>query len=191
MAHALLHRLIRHLRARAPAGAAPDPTDGELLERFLDRRDEAAFEALLCRHGPMVFGVCRRLLGTCADVEDAFQAVFLVFVRKAATVWPRDRVGAWLHGVACNTARKARAVQVHRQAREKPLPSEARLATEAHSDGDWLPLLDEELRRLPGKSGFPGSRRPAGRQTPDAQQAGWPTTPTSKIRSASSTAECV
>src|ERR1043166_4598985 len=79
-------------------------TDGQLLDRFIAGRDAAAFEALVLRHGPMVFGVCRRILRHRQDAEDAFQATFLVLVRRAAAVNPREMVGNWLYGVAQQTA---------------------------------------------------------------------------------------
>src|SRR5262245_46647942 len=96
-----------------------DLTDGELLDSFLIRSDEAAFEALVRRHGPMVFGVCRRLLQAEHDAEDAFQATFLVLVRKAESIVPRDSVGNWLYGVAYRTALKARTRAARRK--EQPL----------------------------------------------------------------------
>src|SRR4029077_17976075 len=85
----------------------------------IERRDEAAFEALVRRHGPMVFGVCRRVLGSVHDAEDAFQATFLVFVRKAAAIVERESVGSWLYGVAHRTAQAALARAGRRSAREK------------------------------------------------------------------------
>src|ERR1700721_3046394 len=75
-------------------------TDGELLTRFLSQRDHCAFTALVQRHAPMVWNTCRRVLGNPNDAEDAFQSTFLVLVRKAETVVPRDRVANWLYGVA-------------------------------------------------------------------------------------------
>src|SRR5262245_3901306 len=92
-----------------------DHADADLLEWFITLRDEAAFEALVRRHGPMVLGVCRRILGNHADAEDAFQATFLVLVKKATSVVPRSLVGHWLYGVACKTARKARAMNDRRR----------------------------------------------------------------------------
>src|SRR5438132_10808010 len=107
--------VIRHLRRAALLDPRGGPGDGQLLEAFLGRRDEAAFEALLRRHGPMVLGVCRRVLGNADDAEDAFQATFLVLVRKAATVRPREMVGNWLYGVAYRTAMKVRAMNAKRR----------------------------------------------------------------------------
>src|SRR5437879_901729 len=84
------------------AGVVGDLTDGQLLERFLARGGgaEAAFEALVARHGPMVFSVCRQVLGTSHDAEDAFQATFLILVRRAGAIRRRDSIGSWLYGVA-------------------------------------------------------------------------------------------
>src|SRR5947209_2408740 len=90
--------VIRHLRRVAFLRDADAMTDEQLLEHFLAQRDEAAFAALVRRHGPMVLGVCRRLLGHPQDAEDAFQATFLVLVRKAASIARRERVGNWLYG---------------------------------------------------------------------------------------------
>src|SRR5205823_7312769 len=109
---------VHHLRRTGllPQGGA---SDAQLLEGFCARRDEGAFEALLRRHGPMVYGVCRRLLQNHHDAEDAFQATFLVLAHKAATVVPRALVGNWLYGVAYHTALKARAETSQRRVKER------------------------------------------------------------------------
>src|SRR5262245_13264431 len=98
--------VMRHLRQAVRRQGAAARTDGQLLTSFIDHGDESAFEALVQRHGPMVLGVCRRLVGNPHDAEDVFQAAFLVLARKASSVRPRERVGNWLHGVALRTAMK-------------------------------------------------------------------------------------
>ena len=124
-------------------------TDGQLLQRYLNRSDQAAFAILVRRHGPMVLGVCRRILGNFADAEDAFQAVFLVLARKSQALASHSAVGAWLHGVARHTALKARAAAAIRGAKEQ---AAARPLTECQeAQNDWLPRLDAELSRLPRK----------------------------------------
>jgi RNA polymerase sigma factor (sigma-70 family) len=142
--------LVRSL-GRAGLLAESGPSDGQLLEWFVARRDQAAFEALVRRHGPMVQGVCRRVAGDFHDADDAFQATFLVLARRAASVEPRERVGCWLYGVAYRTALKARASGARRRGRERPLP-EPLEAPPARDDWRELqPLLDRELDRLPAK----------------------------------------
>jgi RNA polymerase sigma factor (sigma-70 family) len=123
-------------------------TDGELLERFVASRDEAAFECLVHRHGPMVMGVCRRVLGH-ADAEDAFQATFLVLARKAATIRPRGHVAAWLHAVARRTAAKARGAALRRAGRERQLERLPEPAAPAPAGCELPAQVDEELGRLP------------------------------------------
>ncbi len=126
-------------------------TDGELLDRFVAARDEAAFEDLLHRHGPMVLGVCRRTLRNEADADDAFQATFLVLVRKAASIRPRSMVGNWLYGVAHNTALKARAMSTKRSTKEQEA---AERTTPQLTGPSWeylQPILDQELKALPDK----------------------------------------
>src|SRR5262245_1544532 len=116
MARAPLEDLLLRLAGRAAADGA---TDGALLARYVSRRDGAAFEELLRRHGPMVLGVCRRVLGSHHEAEDAFQATFLVLARKAGSVRPREAVGRWLHGVARLAALKARREAARRAERER------------------------------------------------------------------------
>jgi RNA polymerase sigma factor (sigma-70 family) len=147
--------VVGHLRRAALLQGGADLTDGELLECFLARRDEAAFAALLRRHGPMVLGVCRRVLRNEADAEDAFQATFLVLVRKAASVVPRQRVGNWLYGVAYHTALKARAMNRKRRAHERRAGAMAAPAAPAEDWQQLQALLDEELSLLPDKYRIP------------------------------------
>src|SRR5437764_12333029 len=118
--------------------------DRQLLDGFRAARDEAAFAALVRRHGPLVLGVCRRVLGDGPDADDAFQATFLVLARKAGSLRQPERLAAWLYGVAGRTARKARGRRALRRAREGPLP-EGRAAPPARDPCDWRPLLDQVL----------------------------------------------
>src|SRR5262245_48921919 len=141
------HHLCRVFLAPPCSGL----TDGELLEEFVARRDGAYLEAIVRRHGPMVLGVCRRVLRDRHDAEDAFQATFLVLVRRAAAV-PAGAVGNWLYGVAYRVALNARRAAARRRAREKPEADMPHPTT--GPDEDWAelrPLLDDELNRLPDK----------------------------------------
>src|SRR6185369_8670349 len=125
--------------------------DGELVDGFVVRRDDGAFEALVRRHGPMVLGVCRRVLGNEADAEDAFQATFLVLVRKANSIVPRAQVGNWLHGVAHKTALKAKAMARYRRFKEREAgAARGRDVTEDVRES-LLEVLDGELSALPEK----------------------------------------
>jgi HlyD family secretion protein len=146
-----LERLIRSLRTAEPS--AGGLTDAQLLERFVAGRDEAAFELLLWRHGPMVLGVCRRLLRRAADAEDAFQATWLTFVRKAHAIADRAAVGSWLYSVAYRIALRARSALARRAARERADP--ARLAAAPAgappSPGEIGSVLDEEINSLPAR----------------------------------------
>src|SRR5262249_7681342 len=127
-------------------------TDRQLLESFLDRRGEAAFAALLRRHGPMVWGICRRVLHNYHDAEDAFQATFLVLVRKAIALEPRDMIGNWLYGVAYRTAARARARTAKRGLREKQVPALPEPPMpESGRPHHLAELLDRELSCLPQK----------------------------------------
>lgn len=130
-------------------------TDGRLLERFVERGDEAAFASLVARHGAMVLGVCRRWLRDPHDVEDAFQAVFLVLVRRSGSVRDGDRLAAWLYGVAYRVSARARAAASQRQGRERPGLGVEALAVVADRDRtreELLLGLDEEVARLPEPS---------------------------------------
>jgi RNA polymerase sigma factor (sigma-70 family) len=121
-----------------------------LLERFANHRDEAAFEALVRRHGPMVLGVCRRVLAHAQDMEDAFQTTFLVLVRRAGSVERPELLGNWLYGVAYRTALKAKANAARRRDHER----RAACMPREEPDPTWREVrtvLDEELNQLPDK----------------------------------------
>jgi RNA polymerase sigma factor (sigma-70 family) len=141
--------VIDHLRQSVPMPDGAGFGDGELLGRFIERHDETALAALARRHGPMVWGVCRRLLSH-HDAEDAFQATFLVLVRKAASIRSGEMLGSWLYGVARQTALLARRTAARRRAREVQVAEMHDI--EAARQDQWpelRPLLDEELSRLP------------------------------------------
>src|SRR5262245_38504777 len=177
MATNRLRNALEHLRhALAPTGEG-GPTDGQLLARFAATRDEAAFEALLRRHGPLVLGVCRRVLRHAHDAEDAFQATFLVLARKAASIAKRDSVGSWLYGVAFRIACKARAAAARRRARQQPLCDLP--AAEPAPALVWQDLrlvLDEEVNRLPEpyREPFVLCCLEGKTLTEAARQLGWP-----------------
>ena len=141
----VLHNLRRSLLGHDEAGL----TDGELLECFVTRRDEDAFAALMRRHGPMVLGVCRRVLQNEADAEDAFQATFFVLVRKAASIRPRGMVGNWLYGVAHSTALKATAMSTKRLVKEREAAARPRPSVTGETWQELQALLDQELKLLP------------------------------------------
>jgi RNA polymerase sigma factor (sigma-70 family) len=133
------------------AGTLTALSEGQLLERFLARGDEAAFAALLRRHGPMVLGVCRRLLADPHDAEDAFQATFLVLVKKARSIRDRDLLGTWLYRVAHRVAVRARIDARRRRAREVGGAEE--MAAEISRSGreesaELRAILEEEVGRL-------------------------------------------
>ena len=121
--------------------------DSDLLSRFLTNRDEDAFAALVVRHGTLVYGTCRRILGDWHEAEDAFQAVFFVLARRAGTL-RRDRsIGPWLHGVALRVAKKLRGQLVRRRLREMTVARSERVES-AEPDCDFWVVIDEELARL-------------------------------------------
>jgi RNA polymerase sigma factor (sigma-70 family) len=126
-------------------------SEWQLLERYLERRDESAFEALVTRHGPMVLGVCRRMLGGSPEAEDAFQATFLILIRRARDLGPRDAIGPWLYGVATRVAARTRAQAARRQQQSAPLAFAIPDRSGSTIDPDLVEVLDLELSRLPGK----------------------------------------
>src|SRR5262245_47775302 len=137
----VLKEVRRVLRAAQPE----TDSDRTLVERFARTWDERAFAELVRRHGPMVLGVCRRVLRHTADADDAFQATFLILVRRAADVRDPDRLGPWLFGVAWRVATKLRATRLSVSSLPDDLP-----APEAYAS-DWPAELDAAIARLPEK----------------------------------------
>jgi RNA polymerase sigma factor (sigma-70 family) len=127
-----------------------EQTDGRLLKRFASQQDQAAFAALVRRHGPMVLAVCRRVLGNAHDADDAFQATFLVLVRKAGAIARPELLANWLYGVAYRVAVKARANAARRSKHEQRAPVKACVDPVAEATGREVhAVLDAELRHLP------------------------------------------
>jgi len=151
MANREVTAVLNRLRQAALRHDGAGLTDRELLDGFIMRQDEAAFEALVRRHGPMVLGVCQRILRNQADAEDAFQATFLVLVRKASSVRPRGMVGNWLYGVAHNTARNAKAMNLRRRQKEREAGARPKQAAPEEAWEELQTLLDQELPALPDK----------------------------------------
>ena len=149
MANLALNRIVRHLHKVALTGDDARLSDGELLTCFLTHGDEAAFAALVHRYGPMVFGVCQRVLHNRQDAEDAFQATFLVLVRKGNSIVPRDVVGNWLYGVAFRTALEAKKAAAKRREKERKVSRTE--AVHGEVPPDLTEVLDQELDKLPDK----------------------------------------
>jgi len=144
--------VTRYLRRMLVHPLAGELTDAQLLDRFVARRDEAAFEVLIWRHGPKVLGVCHRVLRHDQDAEDAFQATFLTLVRKAGSIGKGQSLGSWLYRVGFRTALRAKSLARKRATCQARL---LRMATvESAPDSVWKELrtvLDEEVSRLPEK----------------------------------------
>jgi RNA polymerase sigma factor (sigma-70 family) len=152
MATGQAHIVLRHLQKLAASPALDALTDGQLLERFVAAQEEAAFAALVRRHGPLVLGVCRRQLRGRADAEDAFQATFVVLFRRARSLDRRGSLAGWLHTVAYHVALRARAAAARRRLQERRVAEMPQ--TECHAEAVWRdlqPVLDDELNRLPEK----------------------------------------
>ena len=154
MARGVHSEALQHVRMLFEAGAVGGLTDRQLLERFRAREGEAAelaFAALVERHGPMVLRVCRRILRDEHDAQDAFQATFLVLVRKAGSLHAHDSLGGWLHAVACRVAACARAAEARRRVHR----AAGGRGGNGHDSGgqrgwdDLGPVLHEEIGRLP------------------------------------------
>src|SRR5438270_10690012 len=146
MAAVQLRKVVCQMRSVLAMRETEGLTEADLWERYVQERDEAAFETLVRRHGPMVLGVCRRILRNEQDAEDAFQATFLVLVRRAASLQSPSTIANWLHGVAYRTALEARSAAARRRAREATI----RVRTVMPEDpwAELWPVLDEELGRL-------------------------------------------
>jgi RNA polymerase sigma factor (sigma-70 family) len=146
---------LRRLRLLASPPAVCDVPDSELLERFVRRRDEAAFAALVYRHGPLVNGVCRRVLGQRQDAEDAFQATFLVLARKAGSIRKGQALAGWLYEVAYHLALRARAGAARRRAQERRTTSMKRATADSAAERELQAAVDEELQRMPDEHRLP------------------------------------
>jgi RNA polymerase sigma factor (sigma-70 family) len=145
------HPIVRFVRRLADAGDSRRATDGELLQRWATQRDETAFELLVHRHGALVWHICRNLLRQTHAAEDAFQATFLVLVRKAGAIGRPELLGNWLYGVACRVALRARKTLARRDATEQQGAETEMALAEEPAVPDLNPLLHEELQRLPAK----------------------------------------
>ena len=144
--------MLVRLRKLLETHVAKELTDGQLLARFAGQRDETAFAALMQRHGPLVYGVCRRVLGHEHDAEDALQGTFLVLARKAKTIHRQSSVAGWLHGVAYRLSLKARQAAGRRRRHEgRAARSEADRPPSELAWRELQVILDEELQRLPDK----------------------------------------
>jgi DNA-directed RNA polymerase specialized sigma24 family protein len=131
MAVARSDAFLKDLRTLYAVGSIGSVTDGQLLDRFVTCRDEAAFEALVERHGRMVLQICRGFLGNAHDAEDAFQATFLVLARQAGSIRKRDSVASWLFGVAGRIAVRAR-VDAARRRKYERRAAEVATRTDVH-----------------------------------------------------------
>jgi RNA polymerase sigma factor (sigma-70 family) len=149
MAGARFDLVLAHARRLATRFEAAKTPDRQLLSAFVQNRDEESFTALVHRHGPMVLGVCRRLLRDSADAEDAFQTTFFVLARKAAAIRDIESTGSWLHGVALRSAHKCRVEQARRRRRERQY-ARTELAETADSMtwGELRGVLDDELGKM-------------------------------------------
>ena len=156
MAGAQLGAALRQIQRLFSEGSSTGLSDTQLLAGFAARRDEAAFAALVARHGPMVLAVCRGILRDPHDAEDAFQATFLVLARKAGSAWAEGQLGGWLHKVAYRIAVRASADAARRRALERRAAEVAAVEyTRDALEDDLRPALHEEVARLPAKLRLP------------------------------------
>jgi RNA polymerase sigma factor (sigma-70 family) len=155
-----------------------EESDPELLRRFAEHRDESAFEAIVRRHGPMVLGVCQRILSHRQDAEDAFQATFLVLVQKASSLRQPELLASWLYVVAGRIARKAKNSQ-SRRVQQEPSAMSTQASPDPRTEAEWrelLSIMDEELQQLPSKYRQPLVLCYLGNMTNEeaAEKLGWP-----------------
>jgi polysaccharide biosynthesis/export protein len=149
--------VVRDIQTLFDVGTASGLSDRQLLDRFVNRHDaEASFEVLVLRHGPMVFRVCQNLLDDRNDAHDAFQATFLILVRRCRSMKRIESVGGWLYGVACRVAARARVESARRRTVEKRAAFRVVEATDASQETDaehavFCPIIQEEVRRQPEK----------------------------------------
>src|SRR5262249_5562994 len=144
MANGPLAMVVRRLRRLVNSREAGEATDSDLLDRFRNRQEESAYEALIQRYGPMVFAGCMRMLHQHQDAEDAFQTTFLVLARKAGSIGQSESLGSWLYSVAYRTALKSRKAQARRH--EEPMLDRAGPAMDSRLAQHGLSArLDEEL----------------------------------------------
>jgi RNA polymerase sigma factor (sigma-70 family) len=156
MPNGQLHTVVQFIRKIAVPRLTVDLSDRQLLEQFIDRRDQGAFAVLLQRHGPLVLSVCQRLLRNIHDSEDAFQATFLVLIRKAKSIAKHESVGSWLHGVAYRIAARARSEAILRRVRERKVePAPAPDLLDEVIRRDLRAMLDEEVLLLPSRCRVP------------------------------------
>src|SRR5438552_3111993 len=154
MPQAQLGAVARHLHRLLGAHQVRDLTDAQLLQRFVTNREEDAFAVLVRRHGPLVLGVCRRVLRHEQDAEDALQATFLTLARHAGSIRQTDAVGSWLYRVAHRIATKAGVHMARRKMLEKrdhPQTDATGSPAQEAALSELQALLDEELNRLPEK----------------------------------------
>jgi RNA polymerase sigma factor (sigma-70 family) len=159
-----LGSLLRHIRRLIGPAPAADVPDGQLLEQFRTNHDEAAFSSLVERHGPLVLGVCKRVLHDAHDAEDAFQGTFFVLARKAGSIRRPEALSSWLYGVAYKVAARARAESQKRQTHEQQVqamisddlsPANPSSPLTAAQRRELRLVLDDELSRLPEKYRMP------------------------------------
>jgi len=165
--------VVREFRRLLEPGTIAGLTERQVLERFAERGDPVAFDAIVARHGPLVFAVCRQLLRDPNDVDDAFQGTFLIFIEKAATLRQPERLGPWRYGVACRVARRARM-----RRRTKELPEDLagpRLSCSAE-DSEQVEALHDQIQRLHEKYRVPIVLCCIEGLSPNeaARQLGWP-----------------